>query len=55
MGFVPLYHVAGEMVVLLRAGRNEEAVETYKHAKYSYTALIDAIRLCEEDAGGIEE
>ena len=52
LGFVPLYHAAGELVVLLRAGRVDEVMDVYQQAKHSYNALIEAISTGDEDAIG---
>ena len=54
LGFVPLYHASGELVVLLRAGRVDEVMDVYKQAKHSYDALIDAISICDADGRGGE-
>lgn len=43
LGFIPLYHATGEMIVLLRAGREEEIGDICEQAKYCYKKLIEAL------------
>ncbi len=52
LGFIPLYHAAGELVVLLRAGRLDEIDEVYGQAKQNYNALINAISTGDEGVTG---
>lgn len=44
LGFVPLYHATGEMVVLLRSGNVDEMSTCYEQARQCYETLVQAIR-----------
>lgn len=43
LGFVPLYHAVGEMVLLLRASKYDEAEQAYDKIKQCYEELVNAI------------
>ena len=43
MGFVPLMHAAGKLVVVLRGGRTHELPEAMEQVSSSYRDVIDAI------------
>ncbi len=44
MGFVPLFHSAAELVVLIRAGRITEVTESMKQLNSNYNEITAAIR-----------
>lgn len=44
MGFVPLFHATGELVVLIRAGRLREVGEANVKVNHCYNAITSAIR-----------
>lgn len=44
MGFVPLYHAAAEMVVLIRSGRTKELSNSYTQLKRCFDAISNVIR-----------
>ena len=43
LGFVPLYHAVGEIVLLLRANRYDELEPVYEKTRQSYDELVNAI------------
>ena len=45
MGFVPLMHWTGQLVVLIRGGRTREIGECIERVNSSYRDITDAIRL----------
>lgn len=44
LGFVPLMHATGRLVVLIRGGRTNEIKEAMEGVKSCYRDIIDAIR-----------
>lgn len=44
MGFVPLFHNIGELVVVIRAGRIPEISLFFEKVKCSYDAVVQVIR-----------
>ena len=44
MGFVPLMHATGQLVVLIRGGRTREIAESMAQVNSSYRDITDAIR-----------
>lgn len=44
MGFVPLMHFTGQLVVLIRAGRTKEIRDSLEQVNSSYRDITDAIR-----------
>lgn len=44
MGFIPLYHATGELVVTIRAGRVGEITSCYQRLSRSYQEIVDAIK-----------
>ncbi|NLW70282.1 MAG: Hpt domain-containing protein [Eubacteriaceae bacterium] len=44
MGFVPLYHATGELVILIRTGKVSEISEATLRVKQCYNEIITAIR-----------
>ncbi|MDO4540214.1 MAG: Hpt domain-containing protein [Syntrophomonadaceae bacterium] len=44
MGFVPLFHAAAEMVVLIRTGRTSQIAECYSELIHCYNRITAAIR-----------
>ena len=44
MGFVPLMHSTGQLVILIRGGRTREVVEYIAQVNSSYRDITDAIR-----------
>lgn len=48
MGFIPLFHAAAELVVLIRAGRIPEAVASHKKVLRCYNEVSGAIQACDE-------
>ncbi|MDO5112225.1 MAG: Hpt domain-containing protein [Clostridia bacterium] len=45
MGFIPLFHATGELVVLIRSGRLMEINESNEQLRNVYNELVTAIRL----------
>lgn len=43
MGFVPLYHAAAEIVILIRSGRTDELSSSYRHLKRCYEDISTVI------------
>lgn len=44
MGFIPLYHAAAEMVILIRSGRTNELNNSLRELKRCYKDISDTIR-----------
>ena len=45
MGFIPLFHSVGELVVLIRSGRISELAESYRQVRRCYDEIVAAIRI----------
>lgn len=43
LGFVPLFHSLGELILLLRADNDKDAIETYLTVKSCYAHVVEAI------------
>lgn len=43
LGFVPLYHAIGELVVVLRDGRTDEIARVYQQTRQCYENVVAAI------------
>lgn len=53
LGFVPLFHATGELVIHIRAGRLKEVGISNNHVKHCYGDITAAIRYnCEAPAQG---
>ncbi len=44
MGFIPLFHATGELVVLIRAGRMGEIAESGRRVRHCFDDITNAIR-----------
>ena len=44
MGFIPLFHETGELVMLIRAGKTGEVPESFRKVERSYREISAAIR-----------
>lgn len=44
MGFIPLFHAVGELVVLIRSGRIGELPASYRQVRSCYDEIVAAIR-----------
>lgn len=44
MGFVPLFHAAGELVILIRAGRLQQLGDSFAQVKRCYAQISTAVR-----------
>ena len=44
MGFIPLFHATGELVVLIRAGRINEIGESGRQVRHCFDDITNAIR-----------
>lgn len=49
MGFVPLFHASGELVLLIRKGKIDDVADTFKKVKKSYTNIVDVINGMDEN------
>ncbi|MDO5572514.1 MAG: Hpt domain-containing protein [bacterium] len=44
LGFIPLYHALGELVVMLRAGKYGAVDQLYEQTEICYDEIVKAIR-----------
>ncbi len=51
MGFIPIFHAAAELVVLIRAGRTKELGGSYARLKECYDQVTSVIRSCDKQKG----